>query len=42
MSLQEQDFDLFLDDSITKLSEMKTFVQPWLLKKSINFKKDCR
>lgn len=39
MSLQEEYFDLFLDDRMTKISKMKTFVQPQLLKKKYKFKK---
>lgn len=38
--MQEQGFHLFLDDSITKISKMKIFVQSQLLKKNVNFKKD--
>ncbi|CAI9158034.1 unnamed protein product [Rangifer tarandus platyrhynchus] len=40
MSIQEQCFHLFLDDSITKISKMETFVKSQLLKKNVNFKKD--
>lgn len=40
MSMQEQGFHLFLDDSITKISKMKIFVQSQLPKKNVNFKKD--
>lgn len=39
MSMQEQCFHLFLDDNITKISKMKTFVKSQLLKKNVNFKK---